>query len=103
VNGVMNLQKELNVFFKTVKEDARISPIHISLFTAIVQYASEQEGSDPVCFFSKDVMRLAKISGLATYHRSIKELHQYGYIKYVPSYNHFLGSLVYFINSDSED
>ena len=32
-------------------------------------------------------MEAAKINGLATYHKCIRELHEYGYIDYHPSYN----------------
>jgi hypothetical protein len=39
-------------------------------------------------------MRLAKISGVATYHKAIRELDEYGYIDYKPSYNHNKGSLI---------
>jgi hypothetical protein len=31
-------------------------------------------------------MKTAKISGIATYHKCIKELNDYGYIRYLPSY-----------------
>ncbi len=40
-------------------------------------------------------MRLAKISGIATYHKSIRELNDFEYIKYQPSYNHFSKSVIY--------
>jgi len=40
-------------------------------------------------------MELAKISGVATYHKTIRELHEYGYIKYQPSYNRFSRSRIY--------
>ena len=90
----MNSIPELNKFFAAIREDPRISPVHISLFMAIVQHWNNNNCKSPVCAFSKDLMQLAKISGVATYHRSIKELHEYGYIVYQPSYNHFSGSLI---------
>ncbi len=40
-------------------------------------------------------MEVAKISGLATYHKCIKDLHDYGYIQYEPSYNPAVSSQVY--------
>src|SRR4051812_40168313 len=91
----MNLIPEINEFFLAIREDSRISPIHISLFMAIVQHWNENNCKSPICVFSKDLMQLAKISGVATYHRSIKELNDYGYIRYLPSFNHFAGSLIY--------
>ena len=89
------MNSEINRFFTVIQDDNRISPVHISLFMAIMQHWNNNNGKSPVCVFSKDLMRLAKISGVATYHRSIKELHEYGYIKYEPSFNHFTGSLIF--------
>ncbi|CAN5580530.1 transcriptional regulator [soil metagenome] len=43
-------------------------------------------------------MEISKISGKATYHKVIRELHNFGYIKYEPSFNYFRGSLVYMFN-----
>jgi hypothetical protein len=82
-------------FIIAVKQDARISPVHISLYLALL-YCHSEQCMNPIYIFSAQVMPLAKISGPATYHRAIRQLHEYGYIKYVPSYYHLLGSLVYF-------
>lgn len=87
----------LTDFFTAVKEDARINPIHISIYITLLYRWQESALDNPLCIFSHEVMPFCKVSGPATYHRSIRELHQWGYIKYVPSYNHFLGSLVYII------
>ena len=97
----MNLHPEIKHFFTAIREDNRINPVHISLFMAIVQHWNNNNCKSPVCVFSKDLMQLAKISGVATYHKSIRELDEYGYIKYKPSYDHFSGSLIY-INSHDE-
>ncbi|HMH32909.1 MAG TPA: hypothetical protein VK543_07755 [Puia sp.] len=82
-------------FIIAIKQDARISPVHISLYLALL-YCQSEQCMNPIYIFSAQVMPLAKISGPATYHRTIRQLHEYGYIKYVPSYYHLLGSLVYF-------
>lgn len=89
--------KELIHFMQQIKADGRIGPSHISLFVAILQYAEENGAQSPVCVFSKELMPLAKISTTATFNKNLWDLHRYGYIRYIPSYNHFLGSLV-FIN-----
>lgn len=91
----MNLIPELAVFFSAIKEDPRINPVHISLFMAIMQHWNNNNCKSPICVFSRELMQLAKISGVATYHKSVRELDEYGYIKYKPSYNHFEGSLIY--------
>ncbi|HRN55636.1 MAG TPA: hypothetical protein PLL71_04260 [Agriterribacter sp.] len=87
----------LGAFLKAVREDPRISTAHISLYVSLISLWRERSFDRPLYVFSHEIMPRCKIAGTATYHRSIKELHEYGYIKYVPSYNHFLGSLVYFV------
>ena len=36
-----------------------------------------------------------KISARSTYYKILQDLHAFGYIRYIPSYNIFLRSLVY--------
>lgn len=81
-------------FMNRAREDARIGPMHISLYAALVTLWHKKGCTHPFPVFSHEVMPVCKICGPATYHRSIRQLHEYGYIKYLPSYNHFLGSLV---------
>jgi hypothetical protein len=92
------LQLARDFFIATIR-DVRISPVHISLYMALLNCYCQQL-NNPIYIFSTQVMPLAKISGPATYHRTIRQLHEYGYIRYVPSYYHLLGSLVYFPSPD---
>ena len=41
------------------------------------------------------IMQCAKVNARATYYKSLQDLNSFGYIKYIPSCNLFLGSLVY--------
>lgn len=51
--------------------------------------------------YSKDVMPIAKISSGTTFHAMIRELAEYGYIDYQPSYYKFKKSIVWLnIKSD---
>ena len=90
--------KELNQFLSNARNDGRIGPSHISLFIAILQYAEEHSEDNSILVFSRELMPLAKISGFATINKNIRELHLYGYITYIPSYNHLKGSQI-LINS----
>jgi len=82
-------------FMGRVKEDPRIGPLHISIYVSLVAIWMDRGGAHPLSVFAHEVMPYCKITGPATYHRTLRQLHEYGYIKYVPSYNHFLGSLIY--------
>lgn len=81
-------------FIISAKEDPRIGMSHISLYAALVTLPQIRK-EHPLCVFARDVMPYCKLYSRATYNRTLRQLHEFGYIKYVPSYNHFLGSLIY--------
>ena len=79
--------KELASFYEAIKEDNRISVSHIAIYMAFFQCWNHNDFQNPIQVRRSEIMQAAKISGLATYHRCIKELHEYGYITYLPSFN----------------
>jgi hypothetical protein len=83
----------LHSFFNKVKEDPRIGTSHISLFMVLF-YWYIKNGEHPVYFFGPVLQDQAKLSR-RTYYQVLRELQEYGYIKYVPSFNPALGSIVY--------
>ena len=91
----MNELKPLSVFFSAIAEDPRISITHIGLYAALLQYWGAHNFQNPISVFSYDIMKIAKISAATTYHKSIRDLNRYGYIKYEPSYNHKKGSKLF--------
>ena len=92
--------KELSRFYEAIKEDSRISPSHIALYMALFEYWNQNGFRNPVFISRREIMAAAKINGLATYHRCIKELHSYGYIVYSPSYNSSVSSQVIILATD---
>jgi hypothetical protein len=91
----MNYIKQLTAFFTRAAEDERLNPTHVSLYLAVFQHWNLNHFQNPVSVSRSQLMRISKIGSLATYHKCIKELHQFGYFHYVPSYNPFRGSYVY--------
>jgi hypothetical protein len=89
----MTLEKLLS-FLSTAENDPRLSPVHISLYLALFHRWC-QLGSDPISFSRPEIMRAAKISSRATYHRCMRELHDYRYIRYIPSHHPVLGSIAF--------
>jgi len=96
----MQLNESIQDFYLKVQEDPRISPVHISLYMALVEIWIRKEYANPFLIFSHDVMPLAKISGAATYFRTIRELNDFGYISYNASFNRFEGSSVVLTKSN---
>ena len=81
----MTTEQELVAFLERAREDARIGPIHISTFTAILYLQVEQGAAYAVQISARKLMPLAKICGNCPYHRHIRQLHDYGYLTYEPS------------------
>jgi hypothetical protein len=61
---------------------------HISIVSALVHESFKMEGKGQSFRISrKMVMQLSHIKGIATYHKCIKNLIDWGYIRYEPSYD----------------
>ena len=90
----MEQVKELTNFYSAVKNDNRIGTTHISLYMALFQFYNLNRLENPIQITRTAVMEVAKISGLATYHKCMRDLVEFGYIKYDPSYNPAVNSQV---------
>lgn len=93
----MSTLKPLADFFEAIAHDPRISITHIGIYAALLQYWQGHNCQNPICAFSYEIMRLAKISGSATYHKIIKDLSDFGYLKYEPSFKRNKGSKVHLL------
>ncbi len=82
----MELVAVISSFMEDVQEDPRISPVHISLYLAILQRWAAQEKAGPVLFKARGLMPAAKIGGRTLFCRTIRQLHEYGYLRYEPSF-----------------
>ena len=94
----MEQVKELANFYTAIKDDHRIGTTHISLYMALFHFYNLNEFQNPIEITRASVMQVAKIGGFATYHRCIRDLHQFGYIFYTPSYNPSISSSVQLLN-----
>lgn len=86
----------LSDFFWAIQSDARISITHIGIYAALLQYRIENGWANPIQVFSHEIMNLAKLSSAITYHKCVRQLSEYGYIRYEPSFNRTKGSKIYF-------
>lgn len=86
----------LSDFFSAIQQDGRISITHIGIYAALLQYRIGNGFINPIQVFSYEIMQLAKISSPITYHKCVRELSEYGYINYMPSFKRNQGSKIYF-------
>jgi hypothetical protein len=81
--------------------DSRITPFHISLYMALFRRWNLNFFKNPVSVSRDELMKLSKIGSVNTYIKCLKELDQFGFIRYQPSYNPHRGSLVYLFTFDN--
>lgn len=77
--------------------DKRLSVWHFSIYTTLVLVWHKNELANPFPISRKSIMELAHVHSFATYHKCIKQLEMFGYIRYNPSYSYYERSLI-FIN-----
>lgn len=92
----MDNLKPLSDFFLAIEKDFRISSTHIAIYAALLQCRKGKGFINPIQVFSREVIPIAKISYPYTYHKCVRQLSDYGYIKYEPSFRKTKGSKIYF-------
>lgn len=82
-------------WIKRMETDRRLMASHVSLFTALFVCWQRNGFFSPFAITRKTLMAFSKIASIATYHKCMRELDEYGYIRYQSSYHPTKGSLVY--------
>lgn len=90
-------------FFCVAEGDARLNPMHISLYFVFFQLWLKNNSQNPISITRKTVMKSSKIKSFATYHKCILELHNYGYLAYLPSYHPAIGSTIYLLRNKEQE
>ena len=85
----------LNNSFRRFNAEEKATPFHISLYMALFHKWNGAKFRNPISVARDDVMRLSKIGSANTYSKCLKELHTWGYIKYMPSHSYHVGSKIY--------
>jgi hypothetical protein len=78
-----------------IKEASHLYTSHSSLYSALFIFWQQNSGTSPFSVSRSILMSYSNIASTATYHKCMKDLHDYGYIIYKPSYHPKLGSLIY--------
>ena len=76
----------LCAFVDAVKNDNRVKPTHISLYAVLALLCNAGNALDFTLVPRGRLLQYAKISE-TTFHRCMRELHAFGYIRYLRSYD----------------
>jgi hypothetical protein len=90
----MNYIRHLNGVLEKFATDERLRPTHISLYLALFQMWNAARFQNPLSINRTELMQVSKIGSANTYTDCLKELHAWGYVEYIPSFNPTKGSLV---------
>lgn len=93
--GIHNKAADYSKLVRRMGADNRILATHVSLFAALFVCWQHVGFTSPFAITRKKLMAYSRIASIATYHKCIKELDAFGYIRYQPSYNPIRGSLVH--------
>jgi len=91
----MEVFQPLVDFYDTIHDDNRIRVTHISVYLVLLHRWNLNGNKNPITVTRASLMTAAKISARQTYNKCMNELHEYGYIKYLPSCNPSNGSMIY--------
>ena len=89
-------QQLLSGFMERISSNPIVGPAHISLFVALLEL-SKLHGGCELRVKRADVMPLARIAGISTYHRILNDLVDWDCISYVPKFDR-KGSRIRLIN-----
>jgi hypothetical protein len=92
----------LQEFFEAISHDVRVSPVHVSLYSALLSSCMVAGCTNPFPIDRSIIMQKARILARMTYNKSMNELQHFGFIKYIPSVNQFLESIVYLLDPDEK-
>lgn len=85
---------QLNEAFERFNNDDRIKQGHITLYLAFFQKWNREYFKRTITISREWIMEKAKIKSKTTYHNYLKDLNDWGYLRYYPSYHPARGSKV---------
>ncbi len=78
--------------------DDRLHATHVSLYISLFTLWNLNRFDNPISINREEVMKISKIGSKHTYHKCMKQIHEYGYLRYLPSHNPLRGSHVHMFN-----
>ena len=96
----MNFIKHFCGAIDRFAEDDRITSFHISLYVTLFLAWNRNRFRNPVTISRDEVLRTSRIGSVNTYQKIMKQLHEWGYIRYIPSHSASIGSKVHLFRYD---
>lgn len=82
----MNYITHLNKILERFNSDPRLNSKHVSLYMALFRQWNYERFPTWIYIRRKEIMSSSKIGSSSTYHRVIKDLNNWKYVTYIPSF-----------------
>ena len=97
----MNYIRHMSGFFGRLSQEQLMTPFHVSLYMALFQLWNLNRFRNPFTISRDETMQLSRIGSANTYARCMKQLQEWGYIRYVSTANNYFGSHVTCVSFDT--
>lgn len=91
------MERSISKYFNKILADRRVRVWHVGTYLALVLMWDRNRRSSPFQVTRKVIMNLARTRSPATYHKYLKELEAFGYIRYTPSFHPKQGSKIWLV------
>jgi hypothetical protein len=81
-------------FANRVVSDERLKPIHLSILFVMCDAWLGNQLTTTIYISRSILMKASRVRSKATYHKVIRDLSSFGYIRYMPSYHPKRGSAI---------
>lgn len=83
----MDRLQQLTRYINRMVSDTRLKPVHLSLSLALCHGWIANQFQRPHRVSRRLLMKASRIRSKTTYHKALKDLQAFGYLKYSPSYH----------------
>jgi len=92
----MHINKLLKLINK-ISHDDQVTLPQLSLYLGLLSTWAETSFENPFYITRSTLITKTKISSFVTYHKSMRNLQDLGYVNYIPSFNPDKGSQVFIV------
>jgi len=95
---MMDTGNRLSSFLQLASKNKRFHQSHLSLYSALLMCYNKGLCQNPFRISRREIMKHSAIHSFATYHKCMRDLIEYGYVDYQPSYHPHLASQITLLN-----
>ena len=81
----MNRPAQFRIIFELMSRDARLSALHVALYHSMLRCWRNAKGAVEFKIKDATLREASKIHSIRAYQRCLKELEEWGYLRYFPS------------------